>query len=298
MDYARTYHTNHANGLTAQVTATMLDAAVFSGDTRLIREGLAKTKALRTLYRGSVPRGAQTWEVPLHTPDILGSAHLLRANALAYQLTGEREFFEEASYWAWTGVPFVYLVDPAEKDVGLYGTIAVFGATGWKAPVWMGLPVQWCGLVYADALYKFGHEAAPGSPWKKLADGITAAGVQMTWPVTDKERQGLLPDSYLLREQRRDGPAINPGTVQACAARYYGRLPIYDCKVFGARAGGNLESVRVVHAPGEIVPEPGSTNGVHGQSLARGTGVGASDRRPGLAQGEDRWPATAIGRAT
>lgn len=249
-DYARTYFTNHANGLTAQVTSTLLEEAAFSGEQNLIQEALKKVRALKTLYHDSVPRGAQTWEVPLHTPDILASVYLLRATAFAFELTGDKDFLDQASYWAWTGVPFVYLVNPVEKAVGPYATIPVFGATSWRAPVWMGLPVQWCGLVYADALYRFRGDAVPDVPWRKLADGITASGIQMSWPTSDKERQGLLPDSFVLREQKRDGPAINPGTVQACAARFYNRTPVYDCRVLRVD-----KSALIVQAPGEILPE-------------------------------------------
>ena len=195
-------------------------------------------------FRDGVPRGAQTWECPLHTPDILAAAQLVRAYTLGYELTGDREFLDQARYWAWTGVPFVYLVNPTPQPVGLYATIAVFGATQWRAPVWLGLPVQWCGLVYADALYRLVRHD-PQRPWKKLADGITLSGIQQTWPTSDTAMQGLLPDSFVLRAQHRNGPAINPATVQACAVRYFGQPPVYDFRSF--RQNGLL-----VHAPGEI----------------------------------------------
>jgi hypothetical protein len=138
----------------------------------------------------------------------------------------------------------VYLVNPTAHPVGLYATIAVYGATQWKAPVWLGLPVQWCGLVYADALYRLVRDD-PQGPWKRLADGITASGIQQTWPRSDSEKQGLLPDSFVLRSQHRNGPAINPATVQACAIRYFGQTPVYD---FWCFRQNNLRA----HAPGEI----------------------------------------------
>src|SRR5262249_11230585 len=122
---------------------------------------------------------------------------------------------------------------------------AVFGATQWKAPVWMGLPVQWCGLVYADALYRLTRND-PKGPWKKLADGITFSGIAQTWPPDDAAMQGLLPDSFVLRAQKRNGPAINPATVVACAVRYFGQTPLYDFWSF--RKNG----VRI-HAPGAIL---------------------------------------------
>ncbi|MDO8597095.1 MAG: hypothetical protein Q7R45_10780, partial [Sulfuricaulis sp.] len=244
-DYGRTHFAPDANGLTAQVVAALLESAVFSGDTNLMAQALVKLRALDK-FRGTVPRGAQTWEIPLHTPDILASAHLVNAYALGYELTGERQFLDDAIYWAWTGVPFVYLVNPTGQKVGSFSTIAVLGATGWKAPVWFGRPVQWCGLVYADALHRLAkHDAA--FPWAKIANGITAAGLQHTWRADDRERVGLLPDYYELLIQQSAGPAINPATIGVSAARLFGRGPVFDRQVF--RQAG-----LVVQAPSAIQP--------------------------------------------
>ena len=242
-DYAQTHWAREANGLAARPVRDILEAAIYCGDKDLAGEGL---RLLRVLDRfaGTVPRGAQTWEIPLHTPDILASAHLVRAYTLGYELTGDAHFLEQARYWAWTGVPFVYLTNPTDRPVGPYSTIAVLGATNWKAPVWFGRPVQWCGLVYADALYGLARHDAEGS-WRTLADGITAAGIQHTWREDDTKRQGLLPDWFALRQQVRAGPAINPGTVQANAIRLLGMPPIYDYAV--CRKAGVT-----VHAPGQV----------------------------------------------
>lgn len=242
-DYGKTHFAPDANGLTAQVVASLLENASFAGDKELIEAALEKLRALDK-FKNTVPRGAQTWEVPLHTPDILASAHLVRAYVRGYELTGDKHFLEMARYWAWTGVPFIYLRNPTGKTVGPYSTIAVLGATSWQAPVWFGQPVQWCGLVYADALYQLIKYDDSG-PWKKLADGITIAGIQHTWKQDDKERQGLLPDYYLLREQLSAGPAINPGTLQVNAVRLFNKLALYDFRAL--RQSGLL-----VHAPGAI----------------------------------------------
>lgn len=247
-DYGRTHYTNHANGLSAQVAAAMLESATFSGDSAVIDQALGKIRSMKRAYANSVPRGAQTWEVPLHTPDNMASAHLVRAFTLAYQITGDPEMLDEAVYWAWTGLPFFYLVNPVGFSDPPYGSITVYGATSWKAPIWMGRPVQWCGLVYADALYRLAPYH-PTGPWKQLADGITAMGVRYTWPLDDQERQGLLPDVWELLVSERAGPAINPGTVQANAVRLFGKGPLYDCRVF-LQPGQRI----IVHAPGEIVP--------------------------------------------
>lgn len=242
-DFGKTHFAPDANGLTAQVVTTLLEAVAFSGDRDLLAQAIAKLRALDK-FRDGVPRGAQTWEVPLHTPDILASAHLVRACTLGYELTGEKGFLDQAIYWAWTGVPFVYLVNPTGQPVGPYSTIAVLGATSWQAPVWFGRPVQWCGMVYADALYRLAPHDSNG-PWKTLADGITSAGLQHTWRADDRERVGLLPDFYELLAQTRAGPAINPGTVGSAAVRLYGQGPLHAFHAF--RMAGLL-----VHAPGEI----------------------------------------------
>jgi hypothetical protein len=251
-DYGRTHFAPDANGLTAQVVAALLESAAFCGDADLIAQGVARLRGLDK-FRHTVPRGAQTWEVPLHTPDILASAHLVRAYTLGYELAGEMTFLDDAIHWAWTGVPFVYLVNPTGQPVGPYSTIAVLGATNWKAPVWFGRPVQWCGLVYTDALYRLAPHDDAG-PWRQLADGITAAGLQHTWRANDPERVGLLPDFYELREQTSAGPAINPGTVGANAVRLYGEGSLLTFRAF-RRAGLR------VHAPGEITAESETDRG-------------------------------------
>jgi hypothetical protein len=246
-DYGRTHFAPDANGLTAQVVETLLESAAFSGDAALIEQAVQRLHGLDK-FHDSVPRGAQTWEVPLHTPDILASAHLVRAYTLGYELTGDKALLEQAIYWAWTGLPFVYLISPVGQNDRPYGTIAVYGATGWKAPVWFGRPVQWCGLVYADALYRLARHDA-GGPWRQVADGITSVGIFYSWPPSDQNRHGLLPDVWEMLAHRRDGPAINPGTVQANAVRFFSHAPLYDFCVFRFRS-----QTLKVHAPGEIVP--------------------------------------------
>jgi hypothetical protein len=249
-DFGRTHFAPDANGHTAAAVKGLLEAAVVSGDAKMRSEALRMLRALNG-FANSVPRGAQTWEVPLHTPDILASAYLVRCYTLGYELTGEKALLDQARYWAWTGVPFLYLVPPADGPIGLYASVPVFGATNWTGS-WFGRPVQWCGLVYADALYRF-LRYDPGGPWKRIADGITASGIQQTWPLGDPKLQGLLPDAVDPRFQARHGVAINPGTLQVNAIRFFDGPVLYDFRSF--REGSLL-----VHAPGAITDgkeEPG-----------------------------------------
>lgn len=229
VDYGRTHFAPHANGHAGVDVVRIMEAATLSGDAELIERALELLDKQTALYANTVPRGAQVWEMPLHTPDILASAHMVKAYTLGYLISSRPRYLEQARYWAWTGVPFLYLVNPTDGEVGPYATIAVLGATNWKAPCWFGRPVQWCGLVYASALHLLAQYDREG-PWLQIAKGITAAGLQMTWPADDEKRQGLLPDFFHLRPQISDGPAINPGTVQAHVPELFDKGTLYDVK--------------------------------------------------------------------
>ena len=243
-DYGATHFADHTNGLSATDLATILEVASLTGDDRLVTRGLTLLAQITERYANTVPRGAQTWEVPLHTPDILASAYMLKCCLLGYEMTGNREFLEKAEYWAWTGVPFVYLVSPTSGDIGEYATIPVYGATNWQAPLWIGLPVQWCGLVYRTWLHELSRHD-PDGPWEQIAKGITLTGLQMSWLESDGERQGLLPDIFDLEGQHRDGPAINPGTVQAGLPEAFGLPGMYAFRRLP-------EHGWFLHVPGEI----------------------------------------------
>lgn len=253
-DYAATLGADACNGHTAIRAEAMLEAAALGGDEGAISAALAALEAVAAAWpAGEVPRGAQPWEMPLHTPDILASARFVRLHVLGHLLDGDPDRLEVARTWAWSGVPFVYLRDPLPGPVGRHATIGVLGATDWVAPVWIGQPVQWCGLVYAGALHDLvrasGGTAA--EPWQSLAGGITRTGLRMTFPIDDASgRGGLLPDYWLLGSGRGDGPAINPGTVQATLAEAFEATPLVtSTRLPGSRAspGGHL-----LHLPGAV----------------------------------------------
>ena len=247
-DYAATLGSDHCNGFTAMTAEEMLAQASLSGDEAAITAALAVLDKITSNYAGQVPRGAQPWEMPLHTPDIVAAGRLVRAYVLGYLLSGKNAYLEQARYWAWTGVTMLYLAPPTEGPVGLYATIGVIGATNWKAPNWIGQPVQWCGLVYRSALEDLARvDRVQPELWRTLAHGMTVAGLQMCFPLDDAERRcGLLPDYFLLQPQRGDGPAINPGTLQAHLAEAYGKVPFYSAT--------RLASGSLVHVPGEARP--------------------------------------------
>ena len=205
--FARGHYEDTASGHCARPAALLLEAAYYLGDEKALQAGL---KTLEYMKRFCVPRGAQTWELSLHTPDILAAAELVRAYVRGYELTGKEEYLAEARRWALSGIPFVYLW--GEFPVMLYATIPVYGATHWKAPNWMGLPVQWCGIVYAYAVNRLAEYDATVD-WRHLAWGILIAAQQMQVPPEGGPNAGLLPDGFHLRNQRRLGPFINPCAI-------------------------------------------------------------------------------------
>jgi len=201
-DYQRGHYEDTASGYCAQKAAMLLDYAWATGGPMARDAGL---RTLKYMKRFTVPRGAQTWELSLHTPDILASAYLVWAYVRGYELTGKEEYLDRARAWALSGVPFVYLW--GRYPIMVYATVPVYGATNWRSPNWMGLPVQWCGTVYAYALGLL----APYDKtldWHRLAEGILIAGEQMQYP--DGKLVGCLPDVFELAAQRRAGPSINP----------------------------------------------------------------------------------------
>ena len=225
--YQRGHFEDTASGHCARSAATMLEYAYFTGDAAARDGGL---KTLDYMKRFTVPRGAQTWELSLHTPDILASAYLVWAYVRGYQLTGKPEYLQEARRWALSGVPFVY--QWSAKPVMLYATTPVLGATNWQAPNWIGLPVQWCGEVYAYSLVML----APYDKtldWAKVARGILISAQEQQAP--DGPMIGCLPDSFTLESQRRNGPFINPAGLVSLAWALDGKVDSLAVAVEGGR---------------------------------------------------------------
>ncbi|MHB8866204.1 MAG: hypothetical protein ACYC6N_27790 [Pirellulaceae bacterium] len=200
--FRRGHFENTASGVCAIPAAHLLEFAYITGDQEALQAGL---RTLDYMRRFNTPRGAQVWEVPLHTPDQLASAYLVWAYTRGFQLTGNEQYLKEARKWAISGIPFTYLW--GRYPVMAYATPPVYGATNWIAPNWMGLPVQWVGGVYAYALALLApHEKT--LDWNHLARGILISAQQQQYP--EGAYVGLLPDSFNIPLQRRQPADINP----------------------------------------------------------------------------------------
>jgi len=195
----------------------LLRYARMTGSTKAMELGM---KAINFIDKNFVrPEGAQTWEVPLHCPDVLAAANAIHACLEAWQITGDRYWLERAIYWAKTGLPFIYLWNPPDRPTMMrYASIPVFGTSFFTAAPWFGTPVQWNGLDYAYALLKLSNAlnkspvANRQSPefWRHIAEGITVCGIQQQAAVNHPD--GNYPDSVALtyRYQPNDKGIIGP----------------------------------------------------------------------------------------
>lgn len=215
-----------SSGQCGMLAEQLMKIALMTGDKQALEAGV---KTLEYCKRFRTPRGAQVWECPLHAPDIMASAHLVRTYSIAYQLTGNPEYKQLAVRWALSGLPFVYQWQGSNSWNAMpYSTIATLCATHRVAPLWIGRPVQWCGIVYADALL----DLAPIDKtldWTKIAEGIYRSATVQQY--TDGPNIGLLPDSVLPTVDRRFPLDINPATLVLVGHRLRS-LPVQlDCRV-------------------------------------------------------------------
>jgi hypothetical protein len=183
-----------SSGHTGQHASQLGQAALVLQDPQLWQ---AFMKAAMFLEKQTRPEGAQTWELSLHVPDILASAHCVNVFLTAYQQTGDKKYLERARYWALTGLPFVYFWNAPDRPIMRGATIPVFGVTWLSQQAWFGVAVQWCGLVYARSLFRLSeHENTPD--WRKLAEAITLSAVQQQELITARYPSdiGMYPDAY------------------------------------------------------------------------------------------------------
>lgn len=210
-------------GTMAHNAAMLLRYARITGDAKALQAG---EKALRLMEQFRIPRGGQTWECPMYEPDILPAAWAVAAYLEAFWATGNPRWLHDAVYWAETGVPFVYLWQLPDRPMMLGATIPVFGSTFYTYS-WLGMPVQWCGLVYAYQIQRLAktlerhRPKANGSPlplslnftpqdWKRLAELITVSAQYQQFD--EGELKGTYPDS-ITDFIRRNPAFINPEDI-------------------------------------------------------------------------------------
>lgn len=247
MDYAELGPDNAAEvGTCANNAHQLLSYARMTGDPQATAAGL---KALEFMKQFTVPRAAQVWEVPVHTPDVLGSADPCEAYLAGYQITGKPEYLERAVFWARTGLPFVYMWDTPNYEMLRYASIPVLGAS-WYTCNWFGQPVQWNGLRLARA-YTTLQQYDKSYPWRKIAEGLTvsclwqqhgkqSAGPDL-WPDTNEKWTGLWPDNFNSVDLKRCPWVFAPRAILDLVYRFMDLQP--DPQTAVATQGG--KSLRI-----------------------------------------------------
>ncbi|MCP4639271.1 MAG: hypothetical protein GY851_02490 [bacterium] len=237
---------DHTLGQASAPSMICLRAARLTGDPELAAMAL---EAMKQMEQYEVPRGAQMWECPLYQPDILGSAQAIRAYCEAYRLTGDLAYLEQARYWAWTGLPFIYFWEMEGYPTMNHNVISVIGSTFYRHS-WLGLPVVWCGLVYAYALQDFA-QYDDSFPWAQVAQGITTSAMWQQYP--DGTSKGCYPDSWNMVKNTPNPADINPENILVNEFRLRGQSP----EIRFARIEGGDTPV-LLNSAADIVATKGS----------------------------------------
>ncbi|MGA2864990.1 MAG: LamG domain-containing protein [Verrucomicrobiota bacterium] len=193
-------------GTCARNAYEVLRYARVSGD---VEAFAAVQKTLEFMEGFSVPRAAQVWECPVHTPDILAAADAVEAYLEAYRFSGNRHYLDQAVRWAWTGVPFVYVWNPPGHPVLRYASIPILGGS-WLEGSWLGQPVQWNGLRYAYALLKLADYDS-SFPWRKVAEGLTVSALYQQ--ESSGTNVALWPDNFSALNWSKCPWVFEPGSI-------------------------------------------------------------------------------------
>lgn len=223
-----------AVGTVARPLLGVLQAVRRNGDPRA---WAAARRGLAYLNQMTRPAGGETWEVPLHDPNLMAAALACECNLVAYELSGEAEYLTHARYWATCGLAFVYDWQAADRPGMRGATVSVFGTTFWTHP-WYGRPVQWVGLVYSLAIERLA-EHDDSYPWRALAREILASAVEQQRLAAEPEAgnplPGYFPDVYDL---------ITGDVLPAWIG------PQLLCQAAELQAGHEPTSLRLIGPPG------------------------------------------------
>ena len=222
-------------GTCLNVLSGLFRTARMTGDPAALQAGL---KGLRFLeeqdYRR--PQGSENWEVPLECPNLRAAALAVDSYLDAHLLTGERRHLDKARYWALTGLPFIYLWQAHDRDIMPYASVSVMGTTFWTG-LWFGRPVQWVGLVYAEAIRRLARYDSTVD-WLKLAEGITLSAMQQQMGRVEPRRNriGFYTDNYCVVTKNICQWYLSPTGIERMVDFFTGCGPWVDTEV--VRIGG------------------------------------------------------------
>lgn len=287
-------------GVSAWWTAVLWKWALMSADPRAMKVG---RKALEHLDSYRVPRGASGWEVPIAAPDILACIYTIQAFTYAYECTGEEHYRQRAIYWARVCLPFIYLWGDNDKPGMLYASLACYGTTFFTHS-WLGVPVQWEGLVYADALLRLA-KYDDSYPWKSITEGILVSALYQQVDESDNkpELTGTYPDSWGNRFSEKRPAFLSPEGIMAVLYQWK-NIPLHPHTAFlsidDARihitAGGIVKNAKVIHENNiafSVQWLPGGTTCVAIPRIEKPSSVRINGKAIPVLNGIDAMPNTA-----
>jgi len=191
-------------GFCAGPAAQVLKLARITGSQQALESGI---KAMEYMKNFEIPRAAQTWECPVHSPDVYASYVATNAHIEGFLATGDKQWLERARYWAWSGLPFIYFWGAPDRPVMKGGSIAIFGASFFTGS-WFGVPVQWNGMEYSYSLLRL----APydrSFDWKTLGECIMLSGMHQQEKEGDA-KGGFTDNWNLMLNSRCTGFILSP----------------------------------------------------------------------------------------
>ncbi len=242
------------DGDVAEHLCPLLQNALVCGDPEIIKQALVRLRMLDR-YNNRLPSSFNSSDTSGIHATLTASASLCRACVLGYALSGDATLLSSAEYWAWSGLPFVYLDTPKSSIFGDYSTKASCDINNYDPVKHSSKLDQRRGIDYADALWMLSeYDLKHSAQWRQIADGITSSGIIQSWPEGSMEN-GLLPAHSDIANGARYLPAFNPGIVFTGAARLYNFPSEYSFAV------SNSFSV-IIHAAGKITIQRESTQDI------------------------------------
>ncbi len=220
-----------SQGISARRASEVLEYALLANDPAALAAGL---RGIEDMNRYTVPYVYDNDECP-QAPSLHGSYCGMRACLLAYRITENPTYLEQAKRWAKTGLPFVYMwsFGPREVETGhihaekkfflkgkdlykntkrdpmLYGALYGYGSSQYMFP-WYGVLVQWIGFEYAEDLARLAKYDT-SFPWKTVSDGLISSAM---WQAFDKKPYaGYFPDAFSTERWMPSGPAFSPAAL-------------------------------------------------------------------------------------
>ena len=244
-------------GVTAERAAKLLRSGLLTGDHRHRDAGI---KAIRFLDNFHRPDGLSVWDVHENAPGLLAAAYLSSAYLDQFLLTGTPARLARAVYWAWAGLPFIYLWHAHNRDIMRYASVPFFAVSLMDRKPWFGVAAQWNGLVYANELLRLARYDR-SMQWHRIGRAITLCAMRLQKTPADGQAPlvGFYPDAYNVVDGRDYYPlCLNPQYITRNVLHLLGESVEPNCEVVPwrerrARIGTVAHILAIRSSPRQLV---------------------------------------------